>query len=52
MLSTDRSSPDNTRSRLVLQCAAHQVVQDDEDVEDDDDRRDLSIIGFEAGGDH
>ena len=42
----------NTGHALVLQADAHQAVQDDEDVQDDDDRRDLPVVGLEAGGNH
>ena len=45
-----RVAAGNARSGLHLQGAGYQVVEDDEDVEDDDDRRDLAVIRFEAGG--
>ena len=45
-----RVATGNAGRALVLQSDPHQAVQDDEDVEDDDDRRDLPVVGFEAGG--
>ena len=43
-------SPHNARCGLLLQVVGYQAVEDDEDVEEDDDRRDLAVIGFEARG--
>ena len=43
-------SPHNASCGLLLQVVGYQAVEDDEDVEEDDDRRDLAVIGFEARG--
>ena len=48
MLARGYSSPHNALCGLQLQSAGYQAVEADDDVEDDDDRRDLSVIGFEA----
>ena len=37
-------SPHNARCGLLLQVVGYQAVEDDEDVEEDDDRRDLAVI--------